>query len=66
MGDLDDSSASLWLSTKPTVTQHWRGTIRQSGKLVSELCSAFTMYAEKMIYMYLNQGSIMDIAMLPT
>ena len=50
MGDLDSSSASLLLSTKPTVTQHWRGTIRQSGKLVRELCSTFTMYAEKIIY----------------
>ena len=45
------------LSTKPTVTQRWYGTIRQSGKLVRELCSAFTMYAEKMIYI-LNQGSV--------
>ena len=31
------------------MTQRWHGTIRQSGKLVRELCSAFTMYAEKMI-----------------
>ena len=38
------------LSTKPTVMQRWHGTIRQRGKLVRELCSAFTMYAEKMIY----------------
>ena len=41
---------TLILSTKPTVTQRWHGTIRQSGKLVRELCSTFTMYAEKMIY----------------
>ena len=42
------------LSTKPTLTQRWHGTIRQSGKLVRKLCSAFTiiMYAEKMIYIY--------------
>ena len=49
MGDLDGSSASLAIK-KPTVMQRWHGTIRQSGKLVRELCSAFTMYAEKMIY----------------
>ena len=58
MRDLDGASASL------TINKAYRGTVRQSGKLVRELCSAFTMYAEKM--MYSNQGSIMDIATLPT
>ena len=55
--------SSLLLSTEPTVTQHRRGTIRQSGKLVRELCSSFTMYAEKIIYI-LNHGSIMDIVIV--
>ena len=50
------------LSTKPTVTQHWRGTIRQSGKKVRELCSVFTMYAEGM--MIFESGINMDILSL--
>ena len=41
--------APVRISTKPTVTQHWRGTIRQSGKKVRELFSVFTLYAEGMM-----------------
>ena len=50
------------LSTKPTMMQHWHGTIRQSGKKVREVCSVFTLYAEGM--MIFESGINMDILSL--
>ena len=50
------------LSTKHTVMQHWRGTIRQSGNKVREVCSVFTLYVEGM--MILESGINMDIQSL--